>query len=94
MTVFLLAIFPLSQFEVISHSYGREAPATETQASLVSTAMLPCVAQEYGHTWCVASTRRRATSGSTPGRLILRRDVVGVAVRAEVDLGVDRQIGR
>ena len=50
MTVFLLSIFRLSQFGVISHSQGREAPATETQTSLVSTAMLPCVAREYGHT--------------------------------------------
>jgi len=29
MTVFLLAIFRLSQFGVISHGEGREAPATE-----------------------------------------------------------------
>jgi hypothetical protein len=29
MTVFLLAIFRLSQFGVISHGQGREAPATE-----------------------------------------------------------------
>ena len=34
---------------------------------------LPCVAREYGHTWCVASIRRCATSGAMPGRLTFRR---------------------
>src|SRR5258708_20602885 len=68
MTVFLLAILRPSEFGVFSQG---QDPAIETQTSLVSTAILPCVAREYGHTWCVASTRRPATSGSTPGRLIL-----------------------
>jgi hypothetical protein len=48
----------------------RDRPA---QTRLSARSMLPCVALEYGKVWCAASTRARAVSGSTPGRLTLRR---------------------
>jgi hypothetical protein len=47
--------------------------ATAVHTSFVSTAMLPCVAREYGHTSCVASTSLCPTSDAMPGRLTFRR---------------------
>src|ERR1700730_7206535 len=41
--------------------------------TLVTALMLPCVALEYGHSWCAPSARAWATSRSIPGRLTLRR---------------------
>jgi hypothetical protein len=59
--------------DILTAARSQAEPETAAQTSFVSTAMLPWVAREYGHTWCAASTRRRATSGSMPGRLTLRR---------------------
>ena len=43
------------------------------QTRLTTTSILPRVALEYGHVWCASSTRARATSRSTLGRLTWRR---------------------
>src|SRR5580704_17240030 len=47
--------------------------ATGVVSTFVTTLMLPCVALEYGHSWCAASTNAWATSSSIPGRLTVRR---------------------
>src|SRR5208283_1602484 len=50
-------------------------PVKGDQTRLVSTAILPCVALEYGQIPCAAWTSSSATSRSRPGRLTLRRAV-------------------